>query len=363
MIQEIIQIVVLIKELGEEIQAFRDELESSKQVMDTLATGLMEASKTKSESEVIKATLNHLKSTLESYKKILKVIQKYPMYISCLRKNTYRQNIEDHVKMVTNMLPMLNLTLIQTTAEIALDVKNVLNNMADMKKEIEALIASNLKLMGEKKIDMDTKEVQEVMSKEIGAGWFQSKEDLHKEGLRLQKEGKFQEALVVFLKYRNELRKNDEEDETIETANMYSEMGQAHVRQGQYDEAEKYYSKEILLRKKLLPPSDISFGRLNNNMGKLYNLQAKFDQALEVLEKAWLILKVIDSEGVDAAHYYNNLGNVYYNLGHYEKAKEYYEKTLTIKLSALEPEHPDVCLLYTSPSPRDRTRSRMPSSA
>ena len=26
-------------------------------------------------------------------------------------------------------------------------------------------------------------------------------------------------------------------------------------------------------------------------------------------------------------------------------------------------EQPDVCLLYTSPSPRDRTRSRMPSSA
>ena len=24
---------------------------------------------------------------------------------------------------------------------------------------------------------------------------------------------------------------------------------------------------------------------------------------------------------------------------------------------------PDICLLYTSPSPRDRTRSRMPSSA
>ena len=26
-------------------------------------------------------------------------------------------------------------------------------------------------------------------------------------------------------------------------------------------------------------------------------------------------------------------------------------------------EHPEGCLLYTSPSPRDRTRSRMPSSA
>ena len=28
-----------------------------------------------------------------------------------------------------------------------------------------------------------------------------------------------------------------------------------------------------------------------------------------------------------------------------------------------EAEQPPVCLLYTSPSPRDRTRSRMPSSA
>ena len=28
-----------------------------------------------------------------------------------------------------------------------------------------------------------------------------------------------------------------------------------------------------------------------------------------------------------------------------------------------ETEHPYTCLLYTSPSPRDRTRSRMPSSA
>ena len=28
-----------------------------------------------------------------------------------------------------------------------------------------------------------------------------------------------------------------------------------------------------------------------------------------------------------------------------------------------EPAEPEACLLYTSPSPRDRTRSRMPSSA
>ena len=32
-------------------------------------------------------------------------------------------------------------------------------------------------------------------------------------------------------------------------------------------------------------------------------------------------------------------------------------------LDLIEKEKPDICLLYTSPSPRDRTRSRMPSSA
>ena len=40
-------------------------------------------------------------------------------------------------------------------------------------------------------------------------------------------------------------------------------------------------------------------------------------------------------------------------------------KRFTIELSAARPGQTvlDICLLYTSPSPRDRTRSRMPSSA
>ena len=42
---------------------------------------------------------------------------------------------------------------------------------------------------------------------------------------------------------------------------------------------------------------------------------------------------------------------------------EFYEiKTKKGKVSKLQ-EYPNTCLLYTSPSPRDRTRSRMPSSA
>ena len=48
-----------------------------------------------------------------------------------------------------------------------------------------------------------------------------------------------------------------------------------------------------------------------------------------------------------------------YNVN-FDEAKSYFDKSISI-----DPTDPRgyLCLLYTSPSPRDRTRSRMPSSA
>ena len=39
------------------------------------------------------------------------------------------------------------------------------------------------------------------------------------------------------------------------------------------------------------------------------------------------------------------------------------DSTTEVALEQGLTDHPNTCLLYTSPSPRDRTRSRMPSSA
>ena len=53
----------------------------------------------------------------------------------------------------------------------------------------------------------------------------------------------------------------------------------------------------------------------------------------------------------------------------YDDAQETYTARYTVETIALafaitdQPNIPNTCLLYTSPSPRDRTRSRMPSSA
>ena len=47
--------------------------------------------------------------------------------------------------------------------------------------------------------------------------------------------------------------------------------------------------------------------------------------------------------------------------GHIEKHKANVE--VLLEKTAGIAEHPDTCLLYTSPSPRDLAQSRMPSSA
>ena len=178
-------------------------------------------------------------------------------------------------------------------------VKKKRDESTETEKRTKSNIAAILKTMGENKMDMDIAQVDQAIEGNVSVGWFQSKEDLHAEAVRLQEAGRYQEALVAFFNYRNALGKEGNDEETVETADMYSDMGQAYVRQGEYPEAEEYYTKEKNLRIKLLSASDISFGRLYNNICNFYNKMARYSEALEVLEKALKINKAVDSKGVD----------------------------------------------------------------
>ena len=60
----------------------------------------------------------------------------------------------------------------------------------------------------------------------------------------------------------------------------------------------------------------------------------------------------------------NNIELLYLLSVSYRYNKNYSKAIESLKsLFALNPEHSRACLLYTSPSPRDRSLSRMPSSA
>ena len=62
--------------------------------------------------------------------------------------------------------------------------------------------------------------------------------------MRLEREGKYKESLIALMKYRELMREKGEKKDTVTTADMYSEMGEAFVRQSEYPKAEMYYTKE-----------------------------------------------------------------------------------------------------------------------
>ena len=110
---------------------------------------------------------------------------------------------------------------------------------------------------------------------------------------------------------------------------------------------------------------------VSNESDSLFNL------ALNGGEGKYGFLDIVDEySGTKAANLANySIGMSYLNLKEYDKAIVYLEKfnsddilLKSISLGTIgdcfsELNQPEDCLLYTSPSPRDRTRSRMPSSA
>ena len=122
-----------------------------------------------------------------------------------------------------------------------------------------------------------------------------------------------------------------------------------------------------------------------NRLGILYAKQKEYRDAIDCFEIASSIEATPSS--------LHNLGLIYYETENYDKAAIAFEQSLKMednlaarhvayakvqeklgndklmfqeleKASELEPNKETyTCLLYTSPSPRDRTRSRMPSSA
>ena len=150
------------------------------------------------------------------------------------------------------------------------------------------------------------------------------------------------------------------------------------------------YAKALTLGKRLLRKFDTNEVLLNT-IGIIYRRMGKFKQA-EFWTKRALFIK----DDFWAAH--NNLASIYYDSGNvqkailkykwileknpnyieargnfalalkvtgmYDAAIEEYQRTFrVIKTSAIEFHMAATCLLYTSPSPRDLSTTRMPSSA
>ena len=82
----------------------------------------------------------------------------------------------------------------------------------------------------------------------------------------------------------NEAQEGEDED-TLDTAKMWHEMGSDHWRQGKYPEAIQFYKKELALRLKLEDNHGTNVAATYNGMGSVYHSQGKYDEALEHYNK------------------------------------------------------------------------------
>ena len=110
------------------------------------------------------------------------------------------------------------------------------------------------------------------------------------------------------------------------------------------EESLKYLLKIDTTKDFIQEDEDILFqlGRLEDNFGN-------YDKALEYYEKSLAIrLKTLDSEHPSVATSYNNIGLVWKLKGEYDKALEYYEKSLAIRLKTFGENHAAVATSYNN---------------
>jgi tetratricopeptide (TPR) repeat protein len=133
------------------------------------------------------------------------------------------------------------------------------------------------------------------------------------------------------------------------TGSIYRLLGQAKDVQAEYQEAITFYEKSIKIYKKTLPPNHPDLAKSYNNIGNVYYNMGEYAKALWYYEKALKIRQQsLPPNHPDLAKSYNNIGAVCDNMGEYSKALWYYEKALEIKRQSLPLNHPDLASSYNN---------------
>ena len=167
-------------------------------------------------------------------------------------------------------------------------------------------------------------------------------------GIVKNKQGNYEEAL----KYYNRVLKFNKEGlikNPLDIATSYNNIGNVYNNMGKYKEAFEYHKEALEINRKILgenhPDTAISY----NNIGNVYNGMEKHEEALEHYKKALEIKKEILGENhPDTAISYNNIGSIYSKKGEYEKALEYYKKALEIRREILGENHPNTASSYNN---------------
>ena len=142
----------------------------------------------------------------------------------------------------------------------------------------------------------------------------------------------------------------------IRRCKTYNRLGVALNAKGQLNEAIDSYRKALAIDTVLLNEDNepsvpyYAYKNLAISLGKKW----EYDQATSYFQKVLAVDTVIyRNKHPRVARDYNYLGTTMLRKGAYDDAISLYQKVLAINSSFFGFKHPYICLLYTSPSPRD----------
>jgi tetratricopeptide (TPR) repeat protein len=131
---------------------------------------------------------------------------------------------------------------------------------------------------------------------------------------------------------------------------LFDGMGDLYCHYWDYKKALEYYKKALLLKEKLFGKADIMVADSYIIIGKIcyydnYNksvTEKYFDDALDIY------ITVFEEDSLEVADLYYKIGNVYFDLGKYDKVLAYYEKAVKIREKVLGKKHEDTKQTYTT---------------
>lgn len=148
--------------------------------------------------------------------------------------------------------------------------------------------------------------------------------------------GKYDEALAAFTSMRHTYQ-NSKIENPIAYANSICYFGSLHLMRGEYSEAQKYCFESLDIADKY-SVNEVFKCTPYGALASIYSGTGQYKEAEKYMLKS---LQLFPKEEAGYGNNLNNMGLLYFRMGRYDKAMDYYEQAHEVKKRFLPEKHPE----------------------
>lgn len=174
----------------------------------------------------------------------------------------------------------------------------------------------------------------------MAAGPLAATTDDYMRGFQLFHAERYEEALPLFVRARDEARSRHGED-SAEHAIELNNLAELYRRMGRLDEAEPLFIQALAIDEARLGVDDPGLATTLNNLALLYRAQERNDEAERHLKRSLNLLEdALGHRHPHVASSLNNLAMLYQATGHPERARPLLERAALVSRDMLGETHP-----------------------